>query len=89
MPDDNSTNERMTNPMNITKDILKNGATILKRKSTRPNHLDIVLAKTANNGFVTWVQNMQDVAQGFDGTYHGEYFQNDLKAALRDFELRS
>jgi len=81
--------------MNTEKDILKqvsvlnNGATILKRKSTRVNYRDIVLAITADNGFVTWVQNKNDVALGFDGTYHGEYFHDDLNAALKDFEVRS
>ncbi len=79
----------MTNLMTHTKDILKNGAIVLKWKATSPNHLNIVLAKTASNGFVTWVQNMQDVAEGFDGTYHGEYFHEDLNAALKDFEVRS
>ena len=81
--------------MNTEKDILKqvsvlnNGATILKRKSTRVNYRDIVLAITADNGFVTWVQNKNDVVLGFDGTYHGEYFHDDLNAALKDFEVRS
>lgn len=70
--------------------LLKNGAKIIAHKPTEYAHLRVVLCEThkgEGREFVTWVQNLQDVERGYDGTYHGHYFV-EYKSALRDFEAR-
>ena len=66
--------------------LLKNGAKIIAHKPTEYAHLRVVLCETPRE-FVTWVQNLQDVERGYDGTYHGHYFA-EYKSALSDFEAR-
>jgi len=72
----------------MTIETLRNGATILKRKKGMSNYLDVILAITDNNEFVTWIQNLHDKSLGYDGTFHGGYFGQDLQKALNDFNDR-
>ena len=72
----------------MANETLRNGATILKRKKGMSNYLNVILAITDNNEFVTWIQNLNDKALGHDGTFHGGYFGQDLQSALDDFNKR-
>jgi len=57
--------------------VLRNGATILERRETDDPNIDVLLcSKPTDNGveYVTWIQNKEDAASGYDGTYHGHYF---------------
>lgn len=73
---------------------LQNGAYIIaerKKYYEHDKHLRVVLCYW-NHGdrkeYVTWVRNMQDVERGYDGTYHGHYFDNILDAS-EDFTGRT
>lgn len=57
--------------------VLRNGATVLQRRETDDANIDVLLcSKPTDNGveYVTWIQNKDDVSRGYDGTYHGHYF---------------
>jgi hypothetical protein len=78
--------------------VLRNGATILDRRETDDPNIDIVLAKKIHSDspdcpfeYVTWIQNKEDAASGYDGTYYGHYFsgKDAWRQANADFWNRS
>ena len=60
----------------------RKGVTILEARPTQSQQLDIVLAKTDRNEYVTWVY----VFGSFNA---GNYFGNDIQAASTDYMERT
>ena len=57
------------------------GITILEAKASANEQLDIVLAKTERNEYVTWVYVFGQFASG-------HYFANDIAQAAMDYQER-
>jgi len=58
------------------------GITILEAKKSASEQLDIVLAKTERNEYVTWVYVFGQFASG-------HYFNNDIAQAAMDYQERT
>ena len=60
----------------------RKGVTILEARPTQSHQLDIVLAKTERNEYVTWVY-------VFGQFSSGHYFDNDIQSAATDYMERT
>ena len=60
----------------------RKGVTILEARPTQSQQLDIVLAKTDRNEYVTWIYVFGQFASG-------HYFDNDIQAASTDYMERT
>ena len=60
----------------------RKGVTILEAKPTQSMQLDVVLAKTERNEYVTWIY-------VFGSFNSGHYFGNDIQAASADYMGRT
>jgi hypothetical protein len=60
----------------------RKGVTILEVRPAKSQQLDVVLAKTENNEYVTWIYVF--------GRFHaGNYFGNNIQAASTDYMERT